>query len=377
MRLMSRPAPTEPRATPLGAFLAAAALALAGLAFHLSPWAERASLAMLDTGSACCAPSPESRRPTTSWSWGWTTPARSRPKSIPSGPVLRKLPEVLVRVARGGPRAIVLHAPLPQGSLEEAVPGLDDALATALSVAQAAAPLAVGMTVGARREVVPIHEALLRGVDTRALVFTLLPRDEDGVVRRIVLALPTQQGRWPTTAGWICQVLDGRCDEGFVDYALGPAYRYIPARRLLDIRDDKALARLFKGRVVFVAPVAGPDDRVPQPVSLAGWEPPTARTFVNPRPRPGRAHPSSRGAGARGAASGHAARDRRRRPGLPRGRARWLRPSGRSRPWQPSPAALVALRLGWYAPLAAPLATLLAAIVASRLLGRRPAPPPG
>ena len=39
--------------------------------------------------------------------------------------------------------------------------------------------------------------------------------------------------------------------------------------------------------------------------------------------------------------------------------------------------SLVALRLGWYTPLAAPLATLLAAIVASRLLGRRPVRPPG
>jgi CHASE2 domain-containing sensor protein len=376
MRLMSRPAPTEPRATPLAAFLAAAALALAGLAFHLSPWAERASLAMLDTGFGLLRAFGGKQAPDDILVVGLDDPGAVAPEVDPVGPVLRKLPEVLVRVARGGPRAIVLHAPLPRGSLEEAVPGLDDALATALSVAQAAAPLAVGMTVGPHREVLPIHEALLRGVDTRALVFTLLPRDEDGVVRRIVLALPTQQGRWPTTAGWVCQVLDGRCDEGFVDYALGPAYRYIPARRLLDIRDDKALARLFRGRVVFVAPVAGPEDRVPQPVSLAGWEPPAAespsilahaqaiRTLLHGEPVREAPLPAMLLAIAATALVCLATAP--------------LAPAvGALTAMAALAGSLAALRLGWYTPLAAPLATLLAAILASRLLGRRPPAPPG
>ena len=375
MRLMSRPAPTEPRATALAAFLAAAALALAGLAFHLSPWAERASLAMLDTGFGLLRAFGGKPAPDDILVVGLDDPGAVAPEVDPVGPVLRKLPEVLVRVARGGPRAIVLHAPLPQGSLEEAVPGLDDALATALSVAQAAAPLAVGMTVGARREVVPIHEALLRGVDTRALVFTLLPRDEDGVVRRIVLALPTQQGKWPTSAGWICQVLEGRCDEGFVDYALGSAYRYIPARRLLDIRDDKALGRLFKGRIVFVAPVAGPDDRVPQPVPLAGWEPPGAespsilahaqaiRTLLHGEPVREAPLPAMLLAIAAAALVCLAAAP--------------LAPAvGALTAMAAIAGSLYALHAGWYAPMAAPLATLLAAILASRLLGRRPAPPP-
>ncbi|MBK6980339.1 MAG: hypothetical protein IPH30_01555 [Betaproteobacteria bacterium] len=155
---------------------------------------------------------------------------------------------MLSRVARGRPRAIVVHAPLPRGSSEAVAPGLDDALATALSVAQAAAPLAIGISVDAKREVVPIHEGLLRGVDARALAFSLLPRDADGVVRQVVLGLPTQQGKWPTTAGWLCEVLDGRCGQGLIDYALGPAYRYLPARRLLDMREDAALARACRSR---------------------------------------------------------------------------------------------------------------------------------
>lgn len=369
MRSMSPSAENEPRSTSLAASLAAAALALAGLAFHLSPWAERASLAMLDTGFGLLRAFAEKPAPDDILVVGLDDPGAVAPEVDAAGPMLRKLPEVLLRVAKGDPRAIVLHAPLPRGSLEAAVPGLDDALATALAVAQLAAPLAIGMAVDARREVVPIHEPLLRGVDPRALVFTLLPRDGDGVVRRIVQALPTQQGQWPTTAGWVCRVLDGRCEEGLVDYALGPAYRYIPSTRLLDIRDEKALARLFKGRVVFVAPVAGPDDRVPQPVSLAGWEPPAeepasilvhaqaVRTLLHGQPVREAPLPAMLVAIAAAALVTLAAAP--------------LAPAvGALATMAAVGSALAALWLGWYVPLAAPLATLLAAVVASRLLGR-------
>ena len=252
-----------------------AALALAGLAFHLSPWGARASLAMLDAGFGILRAVGPKAAPDDILVVALDDAAAVSPDVDAVGPALRKLPEILVRVARGRPRAIALLAPLPRGSLDKALPGFDEALAAGLMVAQAAAPLVVGMAVDSRSDVIPIHDRLLRDVDARALAFTLLPRDEDGTVRQVALSLPTQQGQWPTAAGWLCQVLGGRCESGLVDYALGPAYRYMPARRLLDIRDDKALARLFQGRVVFIAPVTGPADRVPQPVSLAGWEQPT------------------------------------------------------------------------------------------------------
>ncbi len=366
---MVRTPTSNARSTPLGAFLAAAALAIAGLAFHLSPWGDRASLAMLDAGFGVLRAIGPKDSPDDILIVGLDDSSAVSPEEDPAGRAIRKLPDVLSRVARGGPRAIVLHVPLPRGSSEEAAPGLDDALATALSVAQAAAPLSIGISVDAKREVVPIHEGLLRGVDARALAFSLLPRDADGVVRQVVLGLPTQQGKWPTTAGWLCEVLDGRCGQGLIDYALGPAYRYLPVRRLLDIREDAALARVFGDRIVFVALVAGPGDRVPQPLSLAGWEPPgaepaavlahaqTVRTLlhgspVREAPLPVMllaiaavalvalvAAPVAPAVGALAAGGGAA-------------------------------AALLALWQGWYAPPAAVLATLLAAVLASRLLGR-------
>lgn len=370
------PAPAAPLPSRLAAFLAAAALALAGLAFHLSPWGERASLLLLDTDFGILRAMAPGQAPDDILIVGLDDASAVSPDVDPVGPAIRKLPEMLVRVARGKPRAIALHAALPRESVEAAAPGLDDALATALSVAQAAAPLAIGITVDSRGQVVPIHAAILRGVDSRAFAFTLLPRDEDGVVRQVVLALPTQQGQWPTSAGWLCEVLDGRCETGLIDYALGPAYRYMPARRLLEIRDDKALERLFGGRIVFVAPVAGPDDRVAQSVSLAGWEAPT------PEPSAVLAHAQTVRTLLHGSPIQEAPL-----PAMLLAIAAAALVVLAAAPVAPAVGALaaiaafagglVALRLGWYAPSAAVLATLLAAVIASRLLGRRPKPAPG
>lgn len=365
--------PPSPAAGPapsaLPAFLAAAALALAGSAFHLSPWGERASLALLDAGFGILRALGPAAAPDDIIVVGLDEPGAVSAEVDPVGPALRQLPDVLVRVARGKPRAVALHATLPRGSVDAVVAGLDDALATALSVTQAAAPLAIGLAVGASREVVPIHDKLLRGVDTRALVFTLLPRDEDGIVRRVVLGLPTQQGLWPTSAGWLCEVLDGDCRPGLIDYALGPAYRYVPARRLLEIRDDTALARLFHGRIVFVAPMAAPEDRVPQPVSLAGWEPPgtepaavlahaqTVRTLLHGRPVNEAPAPALLLAVAAVALIALAA------PAL-------APVVGVLALAATAFVFLAALRMGWYLPPAGPLATILPAVLASRLLAR-------
>ncbi|HEX4943400.1 MAG TPA: hypothetical protein VFV55_03545, partial [Usitatibacteraceae bacterium] len=136
----------------------------------MSPWGAKASLVMLDAGFGILRAITPGKSPDDILIVGLDDAAFESPDVDPVGPALRKLPDVLVRIARGRPRAIALHARLPRASQEAAAPGWDDALATALSVAQAAAPLAVGMSVDPRREVVPIHDALLRGVDTRALV---------------------------------------------------------------------------------------------------------------------------------------------------------------------------------------------------------------
>lgn len=363
--------PPGPHNSAFAASFVVAALALAGLAFHLSPWGARASHFLLDAGFGVLRAIGPRKAPDDIVVVALEGPDAVSTDVDPIGPGLRKLPDVLVRIARGHPRAVALHVPLPRASLDGTLTGFDDALAAALAVAQSAAPLMVGMTVGSAGEVVPIHERLLREVDARALAFTLLPRDEDGVVRQVVLALPTQQGRWPTAAGWLCEILGGRCETGLIDYALGPAYRHVPARKLLEIRDDKALERLFRDRVVFVASVAGSGERVPQPVAMAGWEPPapappavlahaqTLRTLLHGRPL--REVPLPVLVIAIGVAALHSLVA-----------TAVISATVALAAASAATAALVALWLGWYVPMAAPMATLLASLLAGWALRRRP-----
>ncbi len=363
--------PSGLRDSSFAASFVVAVLALAGLAFHLSPWGERASLVLLDAGFGILRAVGPKSAPDDILVVALDDASAVSPDLDPIGAGLRKLPDILVRVARGRPRAVALLAPLPRASLDGALAGFDDALAAGLAVTQSAAPLVVGMAVDSRREVVPIHERLLREIDARALAFTLLPRDEDGVVRQVVLALPTQQGRWPTSAGWLCEVLGGRCESGLIDYALGPAYRQVPARKLLEIRDDKALERLFRDRIVFIASVSGPGDRVRQPVAMAGWEPPTPappavlahaqtlRTLLHGRPL--REAPVPLLVIAIGVAALFSL------VAAPLALATTALAAASA-----ATAALFALWSGWYVPMAAPMATLLAALLSSWALRRRP-----
>ncbi len=370
MQAMAPDRATPRRSSPLAASISIALLALAGLAFHLTPWAKQASEWAVDQGFGALRALGPKAAPDDIVVIGLDD-AGIASDVPPDLAALRRLPETLLRVAKGRPRAVALLAPLPSASLEASLPGLDGALATALAVTRAAAPLAIGITVDGRGEVVPIHEPLLRGVDApRALAFSLLPRDRDGVVRHLDLALPTQQGAWPTAAGWLCAVLGGACAEGRIDYALGPAYRYIPVRRLLEIREAAALERLFRGRVVYLAPVLAPEERVPQPVSLAGWEQPGSRSPAV------LAHAQS----LRTLLHGTPVRDVPL-PLVILAIAAAALVILSAPPMAPVVAALgaaatatamvVALRQGWHLPPAAILATLVAAAVVSRVLGRR------
>ncbi|MDH5263949.1 MAG: hypothetical protein OEX21_04250, partial [Betaproteobacteria bacterium] len=116
--------PPTPAAAPLpsrlAAFLAAAALALAGLAFHLSPWGSLASLALLDADFGILRAMAPGQAPDDILIVGLDDASAVSPEVDPVGPAIRKLPDVLVRIARGKPRAIALHAALPGAPVEAA-----------------------------------------------------------------------------------------------------------------------------------------------------------------------------------------------------------------------------------------------------------------
>lgn len=197
---------------------------------------------------------------------------------------LREIPEplglwheplghVLAMIAAAKPRAIGLDVMLPERSYEAFRPGLDRALLFGLAAARENAILVAALNIDPRtRSVRTIHTPFLAVLNDERLGIGLFGRDADGVIRRFSLAVPTEDGSFPTLAGRLCRALSKGCRDGFIDFALGAPFRYVPFREVLHAKDPQYLEKLFRGRIVLLGEAQRFANRFEVPVNLAGWE---------------------------------------------------------------------------------------------------------
>jgi CHASE2 domain-containing sensor protein len=254
-----------------GAF-AAAAVALAALAFSLTPLGDRLDNALLDL------------------EWQALNRIDGRPapddivivgideasvRAITEPPALWHVPlgTALARIAAARPRAIALDYPLPERSYDAIKPGLDralfDGLATAVETVPIVAPLNIDpRTRGARL----IHKPYLALLGESRLGLSIAARDPDGVARRYSLTVPTEDGGFPTIEGRLCRALKVACNEGLVHFALGKPYAYVPLKNVLAMTDEGLARGLFRDRIVIVGDTQSFGGRIDVPVNLAGWE---------------------------------------------------------------------------------------------------------
>ena len=258
--------------------LAVAGLALVGLAFALSPLAERIDNVLLDA------------------EWRILRRIDSRPapddivivgideasvKAIPEPPGLwhAALGRALARVASARPRAIALDYPLPERSYDGIKPGLDRALFDGLASAAQSAPFVAALNIDPRtRGARLIHKPYLALLGEARLGLSLVARDADGVARRYSLVVPTEDGGFPTIEGRVCRALKADCGEGLVHFSLGKTYTYVPLKNLLDMTDEALARRLFRDRIVLIGEAQAFSGRIDVPVNLAGWESDAAST---------------------------------------------------------------------------------------------------
>lgn len=252
--------------------LAVAAIALAGLAFSLTPLARRLDNALLDL----------------SWFVLSRVDARSAPddivivgideasvRAIPEPPGLwhAALARGLARIAQAQPRAILFDVPLPERSYEGVKPGVDRALFEGLAMAVESAPFVAALHIDAKtRSAREIHKPYLALLGESRLGLDLIARDGDGRARRYSLLVPTEDGGFPTVVGRLCRALKADCTEGLVHFALGNPYTYVPFKNVLEMRDESLARRLFRGRIVVFGDVQAYSGRVEAPVNLAAWE---------------------------------------------------------------------------------------------------------
>jgi CHASE2 domain-containing sensor protein len=250
---------------------AVVAVALAGFLFSLTPFAERLDDALLDVEWRLLrkfAPRPGAD----DMIIVGVDEASVRAVDAPPGLWHEPLGRALERIAAAAPKAIGLDVALPERSYESFHPGLDRSLAAGLAAARTQALIVAALGIDPRtRAARPVHPPFLAILGEAGLGIGLLGRDGDGVTRRFSLAIPTEDGAFPTLVGRLCRGLVRHCSDGLVDFALGEPFRYVPLRDVLATRDETYLSKLFRGRIVMVGDVRA-SDRVDVPLNLAGWE---------------------------------------------------------------------------------------------------------
>lgn len=269
---MPRMQPRDDGGRSAARFLAAAAIALAGIGFSLTPLAERFDNALLDG----------SWRTLRKFDWRVAPEEivivgvdEASVRSIPEPPGLwhASLGRALTRLASASPRAIGLDFALPERSFDSVKPGLDRALFDGLADAVEAGPLVAVLNIDPRtRAARVIHKPYLALLGESRLGLNLAARDEDGVARRYSLVVPTDDGGFPTLEGRLCRALKRHCTEGLIHYTLGKPFTYVPLRNLLEMRDEALLRRLFRDRIVLLGEAMAFTDRVDVPLNLAAWE---------------------------------------------------------------------------------------------------------
>jgi CHASE2 domain-containing sensor protein len=250
---------------------AVAALALAGFLFCLTPVAVRLDDALLDVEWSLLRKFASRPAPDDILIVG-VDEASVRSIDAPPGLWHEPIGLALAAIASARPRAIGIDLALPERSYESFHPGLDRALLDAMIAARRNGIVVAALSIDPRtRAARPIDAPILAILGEEGLGIGLLGRDGDGVTRRFSIAIPTQDGAFPTLAGRLCRALSRRCTDGLIDYALGPAFKYVPLHTLLGRTDPVYLSKLFRDRVVLIGDVRL-GDRIAVPINLAGWE---------------------------------------------------------------------------------------------------------
>ena len=253
---------------------AAVAAALLGLLFAFSPLAERADLSILDAQWKVLRHFDVRPAPDDIVVVGVDEATLQRVNE-PRGLWHEPLGKALARIAAARPRAIGLDLALPDRSYEATRAGIDRTLLLGLAAARQNGPFVATLSIDAHtRAARPIHAPFLAVLEEERLGIGLLARDADGVTRRFSLALPTEDGSFPTFAGRLCKSLSKRCGDGLLHYALGKPFGYVPLHQVLAASEMASLERVFRDRIVLIGETLPYTDRIAVPVDYAAWEPP-------------------------------------------------------------------------------------------------------
>ena len=173
------------------------------------------------------------------------------------------------------PSAVGIDLVLPDRSFDRVAPGYDKTLIRGIVEARRAFPLVLAQTIDPEGKPRPLHRPFVGAAGEGGTGYALLPVDTDGVVRRVDERLSEGGAAVPTLVGQMARRLGIVASAGFVDYARGAPFDYVPLNRVLEWADSAnqaELERVFKGKPVLLGVVLPFIDRQTLPVALAAWE---------------------------------------------------------------------------------------------------------
>lgn len=185
-------------------------------------------------------------------------------------------------MALAQPAVVGLDVVLPSRSFDAVVPGGDLQLLRGLIVARQRTALVLGVSADDVGQPRPIYLPFLAMAGNGGSGSLLLSPDADHVVRRFNEQLGTNSEPVPTLAGQMLRKVKPRAlpQSGLINYALPPLQHYIPLQQVTawaDAGDMAHLTQTFAGKAVLLGSVLPLEDRLVQPVNLAGWEPDNGR----------------------------------------------------------------------------------------------------
>ncbi len=186
------------------------------------------------------------------------------------------LAALLRALAAAEPSLVALDLVLPDKSYEFLIRGYDRPLLAALRALRKSTPVVLAQTLDERGRLRPLFAPLLAMAGADAAALALVPVDADGTVRRANATLTTDASGLPTLLGRMAGALGLEAGAGFIDYARGPAFEYLPMQQVIArfrAGDLEGLRAAIAGRPVLVGAVLPFSDRHTLPVALAAWEP--------------------------------------------------------------------------------------------------------
>ena len=170
-----------------------------------------------------------------------------------------------------------LDVALPSRSFDKVLPGSDAKLLSGLVAARPLVPVVLGTSADGTGKPLSIYPPFVTLAGAGGTGSLLLAPDADHVVRRFNERLGAGGRQIPSLAGQMLRKLKPRAfpQPGLINDALGGYPLYIPLQQVnqwVEAGDVAQLAQAFAGKPVLLGSVLPFEDRLIQPVNLAGWE---------------------------------------------------------------------------------------------------------